>query len=178
MPHKLRSTDLAFANIVPTALTDGIVYCTSVPITPPEAALGDAVYTPVIIPVIEGQTIIGVVTLSVNGHITGNNTFVFLQTDLDDNIWVDVAWCTTKITDGSATFVLCGGGVGAMNNAFGPLRLSSSAPATQANGSNAVPLGGRCRFTGFSALTGGSSSIAGTVPLVQATIRYKLQNPR
>lgn len=166
------------ANIVPTALTDGIVYCTAVPITPPEATLGDAAYTPAIIPVVEGQSIVAVVVLAVNGHITGNNTFVFLQTDLGDGVWVDVAWCNTKITDGSATFVLCGGGVGAMNNAFGPLRQSGSAPTTQANGSNAVPLGGRVRFTGFSGLTGGSSSVAGTVPLVGATITYKLQNPR
>lgn len=169
---------MAFANIEPTPLSDGILYGTNVPITPPEAALGDALVTPVLIPVIEGQTIIGVVQLTVNGHITGNNTFVFLQTDLGDGVWVDVAWCNTRITNGSVTFVLCGGGVGAMNNAFGPLRKNGSAPATQANGSNAVPLGGRCRFTGFSALTGGSSSLAGTVPLVQATIKFKLQNPR
>lgn len=166
------------ANIVPTAPTEGITYCTAVPITPPEATLGDALITPAIIPVVEGQTIVAVVKLSVNGHITGNNTFVFLQTDLGDGVWVDVAWCRTGITDGSATFVLCGGGVGAMNNAFGPLRLGGSAPTTQANGSNAVPLGGRVRFTGFSALTGGSSSVAGTVPLMSATILYKLQNPR
>lgn len=166
------------ANITPTALTDGIVYCSAVPITPPEATLGDATQVPAIVPVVEGQTVVAVVTLSVNGHITGNNTYVFLQTDLGDGTWVDVAWCNTKITDGSATFVLCGGGIGAMNNAFGPLRRSGSAPATQASGSNAVPLGGRIRFTGFSALTGGSSSVAGTVPLVNATITYRIQHPR
>lgn len=168
------------ANIIPTALTDGVVYCTNVPITPPEAVLGDGVQVPStgIIPVAEGQTVLAFVKLTVNGHITGNNTFVFLQTDLGDGTWVDVAWCNTKITDGTQTFVLCGGGLGAMNNAFGPLRQPGSAPATQANGSNAVPLGGRIRFTGFSALAGGSSSLAGTVPLVQATITFKLQNPR
>lgn len=166
------------ANIIPTAPTDGLTYCSNIPITPPEATLGDGLVVPTIIPVAEGQTIIAVVKLSVNGHITGNNTFVFLQTDLGNGVWVDVAWCNTKITDGNATFVLCGGGIGAMNNAFGPLRLAGSAPTTQANGSNAVPLGGRVRFTGFSALTGGSSSIAGTVPLVQATILFKLQHPR
>lgn len=169
---------MASANINPTALTGGILYSDSVPITPPEAVLGDGLISPALIPVVEGQTVVAVVQLSVNGHITGNNTFVFLQTDLGDGVWVDVAWCNTRITDGSATFVLCGGGVGAMNNAFGPLRLSGSAPTSQENGSNAVPLGGRVRFTGFSNLTGGSSSVAGTVPLVNATIRYKLQNPR
>lgn len=167
-----------FASITPQPLTDGLVYCTNVPITPPEANLGDGLVVPNLIPTADGQTIVAVVVLSVNGHITGNNTFVFLQTDLGDGVWVDVAWCRTNITDGSATFVLCGGGIGAMNNAFGPLRASGSAPATQANGSNAVPLGGRCRFTGFSALTGGSSSVAGTVPLVRATITYRIQHPR
>lgn len=165
-------------NIVPLALTDGIVYGTAVPMTTTEAALGDALLTPALIPVVEGQTIVAVVQLSANGHITGSNAFVFLQTDLGDGLWVDVAWCRTGLTDGSATFVLCGGGIGAMNNAFGPLRNPGSAPATQANGSNAVPLGGRCRFTGFGTSSGGSSSVAGTVASLRATITYKLQNPR
>lgn len=169
---------MTVANITPTALTDGILYCTSVPMTVQEAVLGDAVQTPVIVPVVEGQTIVAVVRLAVNGHVTGSNAFVFLQTDLGDGVWVDVAWCNTRITDGSATFVLCGGGVGAMNNAVGPLRLSGAAPSTQANGSNALPLGGRIRFTGFGLSAGGSSSVSGTLPALQATITYKLAYPR
>lgn len=169
---------MTVANITPLAGSDGILYASAVPLTPTEAALGDAVLTPALIPVVEGQTIVAVVQLTVNGHVTGSNAFVFLQTDLGDGVWVDVAWCRTGITDGSATFVLSGGGIGAMNNAFGPLRATSSAPATQANGSNAVPLGGRCRFTGFASSVGGSSSIFGTTAGVKATITYKLQNPR
>lgn len=165
-------------NITPLAPSDGIVYCTSVPITPPEAALGDNVQVESIVPVSSGQTIVALVKLTVNGSIVGNNTFVFLQTDLGNGVWVDVAWCNTRISVGTVYFVLCGGGLGAMNNAFGPLRNHGSAPATQANGSNAVPLGGRIRFTGFSNLVGGSSSLAGTIPLVQATITYHIQQPR
>lgn len=167
-----------YGSITPTPLTDGVLYCTSAPITPTEAILGDDVATPKITPVTEGQTVIAVVRLAVNGHLNSGNTYVFLQTDLGDGLWVDVAWCNTQIRDGAVTFVLCGGGIGAMNNAFGPLRNSSSAPATQASGSNAVPLGGRIRFTGLSFLAGGSSSLFGTVPLVQATITFKLQQPR
>lgn len=170
----------ATVNITPTPATDGIVYGTLVPITPPEAILTDAVQVPAggLVPVVEGQTVVAVVTLTVNGLLTSANTFVFLQTDLGDGTWVDVAWVNTQLRQGSATFVLCGGGIGAMNNAFGPLRSPSSAPASQASGSNAVPLGGRIRFTGFTVLGAGSSSLAGTIPLVQATIRYRLQHPR
>lgn len=166
------------ANIVPLALTDGVVYATSIPLVTTEADLGDGLLTPRPISVVEGQTVVAVVKLVVNGHVTGTNAFVFLQTDLGDGTWIDLAWCNTKVTDGSATFVLCAGGIGAMNNAFGPMRNASSAPATQANGSNACPLGGRVRFTGFATSVGGSSSLAGTYAGVFATITYRLQNPR
>lgn len=169
---------MAAANIIPLASSDGITYCTSVPLTFTEASLGDGLKTPALIPVQGGQTIVGIVRLVVNGLISGSNAFVFLQTDLGDGVWIDVAWCNTRISVGSASFVLCGGGVGAMNNAFGPLRQSGSAPATQANGSNAVPLGGRCRFTGFGLSSGGSSSLAGTAAAIQATINYHIQQPR
>lgn len=165
-------------NLTPAAVTDGIPYASAVPLTSTEAALGDAASTPALIGVADGQTIVATVTLRTNGHVTGNNTFVFLQTDLGDGTWVDVAWCQWRGTDGSATFVLCGGGLGAMNNSFGPLRREGSAPATQANGSNAVPLGGRCRFTGFATSSGGSSALAGTTAGILATITYKLQHPR
>lgn len=171
---------MTVANITPTALTDGIPYCTSVPLVSTEADLGDNLKTPAPIAIAEGQTIVAVVQLTVNGHITANNSYIFLQTDLGDGNWIDVAWCRFTGTDQStpALFVLCGGGLGAMNNAFGPQRQASSTPATQASGSNAVPLGGRCRFTGFGKSAGGSSSIAGSYAGVFATITYRLQQPR
>ena len=165
-------------NIIPTALSGGIVYASAVPLTSTEAALGDALICPAIIPIIEGQTIFAIVQLSVNGFITGNSTFVFLQTDLGDGVWVDVAWCYFNSTQAPATFMLSGGGLGAMNNSIQQLRNSNSAPAVQANGSNSVPLGGRCRFTGFTRMTSGSSSAPGVNTAVSATITYKLQTPR
>ncbi len=166
------------ANIIPTPATDGIVYATAVPLTTTEAALGDALLCPALIPIVEGQTIVVVVKLSITGFITGNNTFVFLQTDLGDGTWVDVAWCFYNSTQAPATFVLCGGGLGAMNNAFQQARNPSAAPAAQANGSNAVPLGGRCRITGHSKPVGGSSNAPGVNTNVVATITYRLQHPR
>jgi hypothetical protein len=166
------------ANIIPTPLSDGIPYCTNVPLVGTEADLGDSLKSPAPIPVAEGQTIVAVVKLNINGHVTGQNSFIFLQTDLGDGTWIDVAWCFFSATDGSGTFVLCGGGLGAMNNAFQQSRKASSAPSSQANGSNAVPLGGRCRFSGFGTSVGGSSSLAGTTAGVQATIIYRIQEPR
>lgn len=166
------------ANIVPTAPTDGIVYASAVPLTPTEAALGDALQVPAVIPVEWGQTVVAVVKFSLNGHIVTNASMVFLQTDLGDGTWVDVAWALWTGSDAEATFVLCAGGVGAMNNAFQQLRKASGFPAAAANGSNACPLGGRVRFTGFSKFVGGSSSLAGVVTAVTVTITYKIQNPR
>ena len=165
-------------NIIPAAETDGVVYASTVPLTSTEANLGDALITPALIPIVEGQTIVAVVKLSINGIITGNQTFIFLQTDLGDGTWIDVAWAFWNNVTGTATFVLCGGGLGAMNNAFQQSRAAGFAPATQASGSNAVPLGGRVRFAGFTKMTGGSSSAAGVSTTVTATITYKLQNPR
>lgn len=165
-------------NITPTAPSGGIVYADEVPLTATEAALGDALVTPAIIPVVEGQTIVAVVKLEINGFITGNSTFVFLQTDLGDGTWIDVAWCFFNSVQAPGTFVLCGGGLGAMNNAIQHSRKEGSAPATQANGSNQIPLGGRCRFTGFTRMTGGSSGTPGESVQVSATITYKLQTPR
>ena len=166
------------ANIIPLAEVDGIIYAAAVPVTPTEAALGDALVTPALIPIVAGQTIVAVVSLAVSGIITGNNTYIFLQTDLGDGTWIDVAWCRFTGGQGTATFVLCGGGLGAMNNAFQQSRQASAAPATQANGSNAVPLGGRCRFAGFANLSGGSSAVPGLSSQVTATITYRLQRPR
>mgnify|MGYP001612047078 CR=1 FL=1 len=169
---------MAAANIVPTAETDGVVYANAVPLTTTEANLGDAAVAPATIPIVAGQTIVAVVKLAINGFVTGNSTFIFLQTDLGDGTWIDIAWCFFNSVQAPGTFVLCGGGLGTMNNAFQQSRNSGSAPAAQANGSNAVPLGGRVRFTGFTRMTGGSSSAAGVITQVTATITYRIQNPR
>ena len=167
---------MAAANIVPTAESDGIVYATSVPLTGTEAVLGDAAQVPTVIPVIEGQTIVAVVKLTINGIIVGQNSYVVMQTDLGDGTWIDVAWAVWTGSQGTGTFVLCGGGLGAMNNAFQQSRQSGQFPSSSS--SNAVPLGGRVRFVGKATAVGGSSSVAGTTAGVSATVTYKLQRPR
>lgn len=169
---------MATANITPLALTDGIVYANNVPLTSTEAVLGDARQVPSVIPIADGQTIVAVVTAVINGLITGNNTYVVMQTDLGNNTWVDVAWLVWTGGQGQAVFVLCGGGLGAMNNAFQQSRVAGAFPTPQAVGSNAVPLGGRVRFVGRATLLSGSSSIAGTTPSVLVTITYRIQHPR
>lgn len=165
-------------NINPTVETDGIPYCTAVPLTATEADLGDSAKTPAPIAVVYGQVIVAVVRLTVNGFIIGNSTYIVMQTDLGDGTWVDVAWCFYSSTQVPATFVLCGGGLGAMNNAFQQSRNAGQVPQPQANGSNAVPLGGRVRFVGQTKMTSGSSSAPGASTAVSATITYKLMTPR
>ena len=161
-------------NIVPTALTDGIPYSTNVPVVSTEASLGDALKTPDPIAIVEGQTIVAVVKLTISGFVTGNNTFVFMQTDLGDGTWIDVAWIFWNQVQGNATFVVCGGGLGAMNNAFQQSRNSGQVPTPQVSGSNQLCLGGRLRFVGKTVMTGGSSSAPGVSTAVTATITYKL----
>lgn len=163
-------------NIVPTAGTDGVLYANAVPLTSTEASLrgGTGAETTDPIPVTYGQAILAVVQLSINGFITGNSTYVVLQTDLGDGVWIDVAWLFWNATTGSATFVLCGGGVGGINNAFQHTRNSGQVPQPQQSGSNSMPLGGRVRFVGKTVMTAGSSSAAGVSTAVTATIRYKL----
>ena len=160
-------------------MTDGVVYANSVPLTTTEATIGDGVQVPSgLIPIIEGQTIVAVVKLVINGLIVGNLAYVIMQTDLGDGTWIDVAWLVSTGGQGASTFVLCGGGLGQMNNAFAVTRTVGSPPTPQAAGSNVVPLGGRVRFVGKATLVSGSSSVAGTTPQVLTTITYRLQQPR
>jgi hypothetical protein len=166
------------ANIIPTAGTDGIPYGTNVPLTSSEADLGDGLKTPDPIAVEYGQIIVAIVQLTFNGLVTANTSYIVMQCDMGDGLWIDVAWCLWTGNQGSATFVLCGGGLGAQNNAFQQTRQAGSPPTPQANGSNVLPLAGRIRFVGKSIFTGGSSSLAGLTTSVSATIKYKLMTPR
>jgi hypothetical protein len=172
---------VANVNIVPTAGTDGIPYCIGVPLTSTEADLGDGAKVVSPVPVVYGQTVVAVVQLSINGLVVGNTTYLVLQCDLGTAgapVWVDAAWLVWTGTQGSATFVLCAGGVGTMNNAFQQSRNAGSPPTPQANGSNAMPIGGRFRFVGKSTFVGGSSSLAGITTAVLVTITYRIQEPR
>lgn len=166
-----------YANTTPIANNDGVLYSSAVPLTSTEADLfngSTALDAQDPIQVVYGQAIVAVVQLTVSGSPGANSTYVVMQTDMGDGVWVDVAWCFYSQTQVAQTFVLCGGGVGSINNAFTQSRQSGSVPTPQANGSNAMPLGGRVRFVGRTELTGGSSYVLGAFAGVVCTIRYRL----
>lgn len=149
------------ANIVPTAPTDGLPYCTTVALTGTEVDLG----TPV--PVLWGEAVIATVKLSITNYVSGTSTYIITQTDLGDGNWVDLAWVVwAGASNTSEVFLLSAGGVGAMNNAVDQSRAVGTAPAS--TGSIVCPLGGRIRFVGKTALSA----------TVTATITYKIQPPR
>lgn len=163
-------------NLNPAVGTDGVPYSLSVPITFQEADLNGGTNVPSgPIPVEYGQTVVAVVQLSINGIIVGSNAYVVMQTLLGGQ-WIDLAWAVTALNQGTAVFVLSGGGIGAMNNAFQQTRQPGQFPAS--TGSNAVPLGGQVRFVGKATAVGGSSSLAGTTAGLSCTINYRLQAPR
>lgn len=164
------------ANITPTAPTEGLLYCTAVPLTFTEADLSDG-SSPDPIPTEAGQAIVATVVLTVVGHVVGNNTYVVLQTDLGEGLWVDLNWCVFTSSDGSGTFVFSNGVAGA--NSFQQSRGTGATPTPQTVGSNQLTLGGRIRFIGKTVLTAGcSSSIGLNTAQVTATIRYKLLHLR
>lgn len=166
-----------YASIVPTAETDGVPYCTAVPVTSTEADLGDGLLSPAPIPIPFGQFISAIVQLSVNGYITANNTYVIMQSDYGDGVWVDVCWAKMTQSQGTATFAFVGRASGSNNSGFQLTRQVGQDPGvTGANAS--VSLGGRVRFVGKSNMAGGSSSAGGVTTQITATIRYKLTGLR
>lgn len=167
---------VTYANAKPNALTDGFVYADAVQLTNTEADLynGPTGLTLDPMSVKYGEAVVAVVQLTVTGNPAGNSTYVVMQTDMGDGVWVDVAWCMYTNQQVAQTFVLSGGGVGAINNAFQQSRQAGAVPNPQANGSNAMALAGRIRFVGRTVLTGGSSHAAGAFAGVTATITVKV----
>lgn len=163
------------ANIIPLAQTDGTLYSSAVPITFTEADLwgGTGANSPDPIPTTYGEAICAVVQLSINGHIVGNNTYVVMQQDMGDGVWIDLNGLVWTGSDGGATFVFSNGIAGA--NVLQQTRSVGQPPTPQANFSNQLALGGRIRFVGKTTTVGGSSSLAGTTAGVSVTIRYRLQ---
>lgn len=161
-------------NITPQAGTDGLLYSNAVPLTSNEADLfgGVGAVQPGPIPTTYGEAIIAVIQLSINGHIVANSTYIVMQMDMGDGIWIDMNWCVWSGSDGGATFVFSNGIAGA--NTIQQSRQSGGVPNPQANGSNQLALGGRIRFVGKATAAGGSSSLAGVGTTVSATIRYKI----
>lgn len=159
-------------NIIPETPADGTVYASAVPLTSTEAVLGDGIAVGTVIPTTFGQAIVATIRLSINGLIVANNSYVVMQMDMGDGIWVDMNWLVWTGSQGTATFVFSNGVAGA--NSFQQSRQSGQFPQPQAVGSNQLCLGGRIRFVGRSTAVGGSSSLAGVTTSVSATISYKL----
>lgn len=166
-----------YANIKPLSDSDGVIYATSVPLTSTEADLyntvggiGNPNVDPIVVPY--GQSIQAVVQLVVSGAPGGNLTYVVMQSDLGDGVWVDVCWCLYTQTNNPGTFVFTAGAGGAVNNSFQQSRTTGNAPAS--SGSNQMILGSRIRFVGKSVLSGGSSYSQGGFAGVLATIRYRI----
>mgnify|MGYP001604634380 CR=1 FL=1 len=162
-------------NIVPTASTDGLVYASAVPLTPSEADLfgGTGANSLDPFPTLYTEAILTIVQLSINGIIVANSTYIVMQQDMGDGVWVDMNWLFWNGTQGTATFVFSNGVAGA--NTFQQSRNAGSVPNPQANGSNQVALGGRMRFVGQTKMTSGSSSAPGVTTQVTVTIKYRLQ---
>jgi hypothetical protein len=163
-------------NIFPTASTDGVLYANAVPLTSTEAVLGDGVEVATLVPVSFGQAISAVIQLSINGIIVGNSTYIVLQMDMGNGVWVDLNWLFWNQTQGTATFVFSNGIAGATT--FQQTRNSGQVPLTsagvQGNGTNQLTLGGRIRFVGKTLMTAGSSSAPGVTTAITATIHYRL----
>lgn len=160
------------ANITPLAGSDGVLYANAVPLTSTEASLlgGTGVQTTDPVPTLFGQAVSAVVQLSITGHITGNNSYVAMQIDMGDGVWIDLNWCVWTGSDGSATFVFSNGIAGA--NTVQQSRQAGGFPSS--SGSNQLCLGGRMRFVGKATAVGGSSGTPGQNTNVIATIRYRL----
>lgn len=174
MAQQTLSPTTPTVSITPNSHSDGVPYAVSVPLTSTEASLaggtGSAGTDP--IGTDYGQAIVATVVLTVTGYITGQNSYVVMQMDMGDGVWVDLNWCVWTGNQGSATFVFSNGIAGA--NTLQQTRASGQVPNPQSNGSNQLCLGGRIRFVGKNIFVGGSSSISGTPAAVSATIKYKL----
>ena len=160
-----------FAPISRTPRGDGIVYSSDVPLTATEADLYDGAGGDPI-QIVYGQAILAIVQFEPLGGPTSVNCYVVMQTDLGDDIWVDVAWCLHTNPQVTGRYILSGGVAGA--NAVTQARQEGAFPQPQANGSNQIPLGGRVRFVGRSVVVAGSSSAPGIVAAVNVSIAYKL----
>ncbi len=179
MTQQTLSPSSTLASATPTAATDGVAYAVAVPLTTTEADLngGIGVQITAPIPTTFGEAIAAVIQLSINGIITGNSTYVVMQMDMGDGVWIDLNWLFLNQTQGTATFVFSNGIAGA--NTVQQTRNAGQVPLTsagiQGSGSNQLALGGRLRFVGRCVMTGGSSSAAGVSTQVTATIRYRIQ---
>src|SRR6516162_10064354 len=121
---------MAFANINVSQPTDGILYANAVPLTTNEVDLygGSGVPLPDPISVEYCQSILAIVQLSLTIQVGSNSSYIVMQTDLGDNVWVDASWLLwTAKTPQTAIFVLTNGSWG--DNAFQQSRVAGTPPS-------------------------------------------------
>lgn len=167
---------MAFLNIIPTSMIDGVVYALATPLTSVEADLWNNL-GPDPFPVTFGQYVVAVVQFTPQGGPISLNAFVAMQTDMGDGNWVDAAIVSTTERQSPSTYVLCAGATltGASITMVQQTRKLSQMP--NASTDNISPLMGRVRFTGKSILTGFSSNSPLGPWNVTATITYKVLGP-
>jgi hypothetical protein len=158
-----------YANVFPLSMSDGITYASAKNLPTTEADLFNQTTPPGLdpVPILYGQSVVAIFTLTASGTPDTATSYVVLQTNAGGD-WIDVAWVLWTTTTGSADFLISGGAVGA--NSIQQTRANGTAPSS--NGSNQFPLGGVIRFTGQTALSGGSS------PHVAITLKYKIMGLR
>ena len=146
-----------YANILPAPRSDGLLLANLFRMPAAEGVLFNVPIPPNVspTPVIFQQSALAIVKFTTSGSITSNTTYIVMQTDLGDDVWVDMCWAIWTGTAGPAIFVFSNGVADA--NSFQQTRAVGSAPST-ALGSNQMTLGGRIRFVGKSTVAGGSAS--------------------
>jgi hypothetical protein len=148
-----------FANIF-ASFTDDLAYATSVALPTSEGDLGSPVTPPA-----GYQAILAIVQLAVTGTPASNASYIVMQTDLGDGIWVDCCWCLYTQTSTSQVFTLtCGPG---LQGIVGSSAQRAANQSPNQIGSNSMVLGVRIRFVGKATLSGGTN------PQVTATVKYK-----
>lgn len=134
------------ANITPNKAVDGLAYAVARTMPTVEGDLYNSNLIPNAppVPALYDRALVATVTFVAGPGAVGPS-YVVLQMSVDGgNTWVDVSWCVTNITSGSATFVLSAGSDGA--NSFAQTRQANTSPAS--SGFNQCALGGVFRFVG------------------------------
>lgn len=152
-----------FANIFP-AISDDIAYAAAVTLPSVEADLGSPITCPSWVRSIEA-----VLQFSVTGAPATTDSYVVMQTDLGDGVWIDLGWILYTDVSASRTYGLSGGQTA--NAVSGSQRVAGTDPSSP-SATVALPVGARIRFVGQAKFTGGAN------PAVTCTIKYKLVGQR
>src|SRR5690349_8827934 len=127
----------ATVSITPLAFTDGILYANAVPLTSTEADVSGSSDSNTPVQTVSpfstkyGEAIAAVIQLSINGYVTGNSTYIVMQMDMGDGVWIDMNWLFWNQVQGTATFVFSNGIAGA--NTFQQSRNANQVPQPQAS---------------------------------------------